>query len=82
MELAYACREAPRVIVGTVELSDEGSKLRLDAGRSRVRIALHDNYFAEPLAALVQSSASEGESLRLEVWGVLMPRSQGGDGKG
>ena len=56
MELAYRCREAPTVFRGRVETDEEspmgGASLLVYAEKRRVRVPLHDSFFAEPMAAL------------------------------
>ena len=71
MELAYRCRDAPIEFDGHVEMADEGACLRIYTGRGRVRVPLHDSYFAEPLAAAIGGLGAGGSAgkrtLRLEL---------------
>ena len=68
MELAYSCRNAPRVYDGRIETDDEGLCLLVHTEKRRVRIPLHDSYFAEPIVETVKN-ASE---VKVELFGVLI----------
>ena len=68
MELAYSCRNAPRVYDGRIETDDEGLCLLVHTEKRRVRIPLHDSYFAEPIVDAVKN-ASE---VKVELFGVLI----------
>ena len=59
MELAYRCRETPSIFRGRVEVDDEeGTSLLVYTDKRRVRVPLHDTYFAEPLKELFDSLAA------------------------
>ena len=68
MELAYRCRDAPAIFTGQVDLDDEGRCLRVYTHKGRVRVPLHDTFFAEPIAA---SFDDGGQQVRIELCGIL-----------
>lgn len=71
MDLAYACREQPRMYIGRVQLGDDGECLFVHTEKRRFRVPLHDNYFAEPIAEAARR-ASDGAELKIELCGVLV----------
>jgi len=72
MELAYSCRDRPRVYAGTVEADEDGLCLLVRTEKRRARVPLHDSYFAEPVVDAVRRACREGESIAVELCGVLL----------
>jgi len=72
MELAHRCRAAPRVYSGKLEVGDEGACLLVHTEKRRVRVPLHDSYFAEPIAAAVAAGAGVDGAVEVELYGVLI----------
>ena len=67
MELAYSCRNAPRIYDGRIETDEDGLCLLVHTEKRRARVPLHDSYFAEP----IMDAVSEGE-VKVELFGVLI----------
>ena len=73
MELAYGCRTAPRVYRGRVEADDEmGLCLLVETEKRRVRVPLHDSYFAEPIVDAVAKLDGADRPWHVELCGVLI----------
>lgn len=78
MQLAYECRREPKIFEGEVEVGDDGECVFVRTDKRRVRVPLHDSYFAEPITQKVRE-AQEGRkdeekrpTLRIELFGVLI----------
>lgn len=70
MELAYKCRNQPMLFQGKVDVSEDGRSLLVYTEKRRVRVPLHDTYFADPIAKHFQDDF-EGD-VTLELFGVLL----------
>mmetsp|Transcript_15421 Transcript_15421/g.23190 ORF Transcript_15421/g.23190 Transcript_15421/m.23190 type:complete len:1435 (-) Transcript_15421:1365-5669(-) len=73
MELAYECRGAAQQFESLIELGEEYASLLVHTPKRRVRVPLHDSYFAEPITAAIRRAVeNEDQSVRLELCGVLL----------
>ncbi|KAJ8604109.1 hypothetical protein CTAYLR_001776 [Chrysophaeum taylorii] len=73
MELAYLCREAPRVYDAYVDLGDDGECVFVRTEKRRFRVPLRDSYFAEPVAKALGRRRRRREEgpVKVELCGVL-----------